>query len=56
MNIILALLPITLLASGCAFQMHERMTCDGKCELVIDREVSELNPIPLPPIPNDKEK
>jgi len=45
-----------LLLSGCAVSVHGRMTCEGKCELAIDREISELNPIPLPPPPKDKEK
>ena len=47
---------VVAMLSGCAVRAYGRMTCEGKCELVIDREVSELNPIPLPPIPNDKEK
>ena len=55
MRIILTILA-GLVIAGCAVKMHGRMTCEGKCELVVDREVSELNPIPLPQLPKDKEK
>ena len=45
-----------IVLSGCSIKMHGRLTCEGPCELVIDREVKELDPIPLPPLPKDKEK
>jgi hypothetical protein len=49
-----AILIAALLASlaGCAMRMYGHMSCDGKCELVIDREVDEFDPAPLPELPD----
>ena len=47
---LLALLAIAqVVLSGCAVRAYGHMTCDGKCELVIDREVREMEPMPKLP-------
>ena len=45
-----------LLASGCGMRTYGKMTCDGKCELIIDREVKELDPVPSLPLPKPDSK
>ena len=40
------LLLASLLLTGCTVKMHGRLTCDGPCELVLDREVSEMEILP----------
>ena len=40
-----------VMLSGCGMHTYGKMTCDGKCELIIDREIKELDPVPFDPVP-----
>jgi hypothetical protein len=49
-----ALFVVALAAlTGCAARAYGHLTCDGKCELVIDREVRELETMPQLPKTKD---
>ena len=50
----LVLMAIIMLLSGCGARVFGKLTCDGKCELVIDREIRELDPVPIE-IPGKKD-
>ena len=48
--VIIGVVFLLLIITGCAVRVYGNMKCEGKCELTIDREVGELQPIPKAPL------
>ena len=43
----LTVLLAVLLLSACAARMYGKLTCDGPCTLELEREIKELDPVPI---------
>jgi hypothetical protein len=39
---------IAMVIVGCSLKMYGNLRCEGPCELTLEREAGELNPIPEP--------
>jgi hypothetical protein len=48
MKTVLVLLVLAL--AGCGIRVYGNLKCEGPCELTIDREVKELDPMPFDPV------
>ena len=44
--VLIIIVPVVML-SGCAARMYGKLTCDGPCTLELEREIKELDPIPI---------
>ena len=43
----LTVLLAVLLLSACAARMYGKLTCEGACTLELEREIKELDPVPI---------
>jgi len=47
MKYLLVAIVAVMVLSGCAARMYGKLTCDGPCTLELEREIKELDPIPI---------
>jgi len=41
------LVVLIIIVSGCAARMYGKLTCEGPCTLELEREIKELDPVPI---------
>ena len=44
--VVLIIVSVVML-SGCAARMYGKLTCEGACTLELEREIKELDPVPI---------
>jgi len=53
-KILIALLVVLL--AGCGLRIYSNLKCEGPCELTIDKELKELDPVPFDPVTRSKKE
>ena len=45
--VVLVIIVAVMVLSGCAARMYGKLTCEGPCTLELEREIKELDPVPI---------
>jgi len=45
--VVLVIIVAVMVLPGCAARMYGKLTCEGPCTLELEREIKELDPVPI---------